>query len=376
MATLIKASNEWATRPADQRFKSLADLHSAVTDRRDRSRTATVAVSELRAKVVDGTVYLNGRADRTAALTHWSFGQLSRFAGAPPSYLRQLPAPLAAECLNTGLVKYQGEGEDSTAKLLLSVPVVSSSQALSQVVESLDSPPPLTLRGMTSDRYSRIWDADITSRLIRLAEHGWQPAPAAFDGSRGLYASAHDMFAFMVDNDRRIFERGPGGGLSRGFFAWNSEVGAASFGIMTFLYEYVCGNHRVWGASNVSEVRIRHVGDADERAFSQMAVELRKYADSSAADDELKIQRAGSYQLGANKDEVLDAVFGLKVPGLTRARIVEAYQLAEEHSDWYGNPRSAWGLAGGLTEIARDLPHADERVTLDRAAGKVMEMAF
>jgi hypothetical protein len=29
---------------------------------------------------------------------------------------------------------------------------------------------------------------------------------------------------------------------------------------MTFLYEYVCGNHRVWGASNVVEVKIRHIG--------------------------------------------------------------------------------------------------------------------
>jgi len=87
----------------------------------------------------------------------------------------------------------------------------------------------------------RIWNSEITSRLCDLEARGpWQPAPAAFDGSRGLYMGDRDLFAFMVDSGRRIFEKLPGGGLSRGFFVWNSEVGAASFGIQTFFYEYVC----------------------------------------------------------------------------------------------------------------------------------------
>jgi hypothetical protein len=29
---------------------------------------------------------------------------------------------------------------------------------------------------------------------------------------------------------------------------------------MTFLYEYVCGNHRVWGARHLDEARIIHIG--------------------------------------------------------------------------------------------------------------------
>lgn len=184
------------------------------------------------------------------------------------------------------------------------------------------------------------------------------------------------MFCFLVDNERRIFERGPGGGLGRGFFVWNSEVGAASFGIMTFLYEYICGNHRVWGASGVAELRLRHVGNADERAFRDMSFELRKYADSSATELEAQIQSARDFSLGGTKEEVLDKVFGLRLPQLSRKRIAEAQLVAETREDWYGSPRSAWGLAGGITEIARDLPFADERVALDRAAGKVMQLAF
>ena len=44
--------------------------------------------------------------------------------------------------------------------------------------------------------------------------------------------------------------------------------------------------------------------------------------------------------------------------------------------DWYGNPHSVWGVVGGMTEIARDLPNADDRLALESAAGKVMEIAF
>jgi hypothetical protein len=170
----------------------------------------------------------------------------------------------------------------------------------------------------------------------------------------------------MVDNNRRIFEKGPGGGLSRGFFMWNSEMGARSIGVATFLYEYVCGNHRVWGASDVKEVSIRHIGDlgADgEKAFAKLAVELKRYADSSAADDEAKVAAAMKCEIAATKDEVIDAVLKFAI-------------LAATREDWYGSPRSAWGLSGGMTELARDLPNADDRHALDKAAGKMMEMAF
>lgn len=69
-------------------------------------------------------------------------------------------------------------------------------------------------------------------------------------------------------------------------------------------------------------------------------------------------------------------MFKLKIPALSRKMIGEGYEKAELHSDWYGSPRSVWGLTGGLTEIARDLPHADQRAELDRAAGRLLQVAF
>lgn len=88
-------------------------------------------------------------------------------------------------------------------------------------------------------------------------------------------------------------------------------------------------------------------------------------------------QRIGApAELGASKDEVLDAVFKMGIQGLSRGLIAEGYEKAAEHEDWYGSPRTVFGLTSGLTEIARDMPFADERTQLDRAAGKLMQVAF
>src|SRR6185436_6986208 len=102
-------------------------------------------------------------------------------------------APLAAECIRTGL---QSADVGHESSVLVRNPVTDG-QAL-------------TVRALTSDRYTRIYNADVSERLVALQARGpWQPAPASYGGSRGLYAGDRDMFAFMVDSGRRIFEKDP-----------------------------------------------------------------------------------------------------------------------------------------------------------------------
>jgi hypothetical protein len=215
-------------------------------------------------------------------------------------------------------------------------------------------------------------------RVIALTnEHPcWQPAPKAFDGSRGLYASEQDMFLFLVDNDRRIFESDPNGGLGRGFFVENSEVGAGGFKITMFLYEAICGNHRVLGAQGIRQVNFKHVGTADERAFRAIDSTLVDYAQSSAGMIEAQIGGSKQREIAATEEEVVDAVYKMKLPGITKELCELSYKKAEERVDWYGNPRSFWGFTGGMTEIARDMPNASARTQIDRSAGKILQMAF
>lgn len=361
MTTLMAANRQWMSRPADERYASTADLHAAALGGKELARRSEVKTSKLRVEAHDGNVFLMGAKDQIQ-LTNWSFGQLSTAADAPASYLQRLPAHMAADCINHGI------RESITAKDRDRDNLMLFKKEHSGMV---------TLRALTSTRYSRIWNSDITRRLVELEETTeWQPAPAAFDGSRGLYLGDRDMFAFMVDNNRRIFEKGPGGGLSRGFFVTNSEVGACSFKLTSFFYNYVCGNHMVWGASGIKEIKIRHVGNADTIATDELRAELTAYADGSAKEDELKVEKMRTYTIGKDLDDVLDKVMGLRIGGLSRKLVTAGYELAQQREDWYGAPNTMWGLAGGLTEIARDMPNADDRTALEATTGKLMEIAF
>lgn len=371
---LTRASREWASRPADERYSSLEALHAACVLSKSRARTAIVPYSKLQVTLDnDGQPALVGTTGATARFTNWSFGQLCSRLNAPASYLRRLPPDIAKNCINAGIAMLATGGSPIYTPNAL--PSETDNPANTKLL--LDVNGDRTVRAFTSERYTRIWHPDITARLLRLVElhPEWQPAPAAQDGSRGLYKGDRDLFAFLVDNDRRVFEKDKNGGLGRGFFVWNSEVGSATFGMTTFLYNFVCANHIVWGASSVKEVRLRHIGNADDRAFSALAAELREYADSSVSEDEAKIVRAKTVELGKTKDEVLDKLFGLRIPVLSRTRIEDAYVLAEQHEDWYGSPRSVWGMVSGLTESAKAIPYADDRVDLERAASKVMALA-
>lgn len=367
MTTLLAASRQWAMRPADQRFSSVADLHAAVQHHREVAvEQKGVAISKLKVttKMDDaGVVHPvlgTTTTDATAKFTHFSFGSLARRLSSsenpvPAAYLRTLPAGLASANLNNA-IKNAVEGDKSDSTLLFA--------------QNGD----LILRAVTSDDYTRIWNVDITRRLMELERTtNFQPAPEAFDGSRGLYASEKDIFAFMVDNDRRIFETLPGGGLGRGFFISNSEVGDASFSLTTFLYQYVCGNHMVWGAKGVHNIRIPHIGNADTRAFQKLAIELRKYSDSSATDETAKVEKMIRVEIKGTKDEVIDTLFK---QGIAKNVATRAVTIADESEDRYGNPRSVFALVSGITEIARDKVNADERVKLEKAAGAVAQIAF
>lgn len=368
MTTLTRASTEWSSRRPDERFNSVQDLHLAACRDRDQS-----IASERDYKLSDFQIIPNGDAGLQIAntrsvgkpvdFTNWSFGQICREASAPAGYLKSLPATLAADCLNSGL---QSAAEESDSKTL---------RVMTRKTRGADGYN-YALRSVTSDQYSRLWNSTITERLLELESAGpWQPAPEAFDGSRGLYLGDRDLFAFMVDNNRRIFETSQDKGLSRGFFLSNSEVGAQSLRLTTFYYEYVCGNHRVWGAKNVIDRAVRHVGQhIEHKAFRDMVRDLTNYAEASSADDEARFARAKQLMLGTTRDDVLQTLFAKT--SLTKSRIVEAIDLAETRFDWYGEPKSVWGMAGALTEIASHMPNANERAALEKATGKVMDLAF
>lgn len=356
---LFHAHQQWATRPDDQRFSSLPALYEACKAYADTARErANVRLDSLRVENIDGDVQLVGRGGVPAKLTHWAFGQVCARVGAPASYLRELPATLAAQNLNHGLARrLRDAGQDATVNMLFHLN---------------DG---FLLRALTSDKYERIWNWEVAERLLEMQTRGWDVARPTINQGRDpqgerlpLYASDHDMFAFVCSNECRISEPGNPDGLRRGLIVANSEVGASTLQVLRFLFREMCGNHIIWGAESVTELKLRHVGTIRDRLQAWDA-SIQQYLDSSARDDEAIIQAAQRKRIAGTKDEVLDAIFGKRIPGLTRKAIEAGYDAVQ---DVDGDPRSVWGMVQGLTRHSQTIPYADQRVEIDRAAGRLL----
>jgi hypothetical protein len=113
-----RVSSEWFNRPDDERYLSLDDLWASVKGRSERSRSRVVQTADIRVEATrDSAERLHlvlPKAEAPVVPTHWAFGQLASIVGAPASYLRQLPVPLAG--INLQYVPIPRKmGIDSTA---------------------------------------------------------------------------------------------------------------------------------------------------------------------------------------------------------------------------------------------------------------------
>ena len=360
---LFHANRQWATRPDDERETTIKGLYEKTLAYRKLADDKMIDAKTLRAVAIDGEVQIVGKGGKPAKVTNWAFGQLAHRYEAPAAYLRTLSAELAAENLNFGMVKRAQEvgGEDAV-------------NALFHINHGL------LLRAITSDRYVRIWNWEVAERLLDMESKGWTPATPDIRRKNddpndphnfALYVSDHDMFAFIMRPDRVIKEPGNELGLKRGMIVGNSEVGGGALWGLRFLYREMCGNHIIWGAEEVFEIRARHVGSIRER-FAEWDVQIQQYLEESSTADEAKIKTLKRKKIAGTKEELLDALFGKKSLGLSRKALEASYEAVIPDVD--GDALTAWGIAQGVTRYSQATPYADERTKLDRAAGKILDM--
>jgi hypothetical protein len=356
---LFQAHRQWAQRPEDERFMSLQSLHDACKAYANDAAEKSVPFADMRVENVEGDVQLVGKAGVPAKLTHWAFGQLCQRLEAPASYLRDLPATLACQNLNRGLAQ---RIKDATGNALANLLFHKNGSLL--------------LRAITTDAYTRIWNYEVAERLLDLEAQGWQPAKPdirVIDNRLPLYASDHDMFAFLSNANVTVEEKGTDQPMYRGVIVENSEVGSSALKLTRFLYREMCGNHIIWGASNVLDISVRHVGSARQK-WNWYAAQIRRYAESSVSDEQAKIAEAKSKVIGATKEDVLDALFGKRSLNLSRTTIEKGYDAVVESQD--GPANTQWGIVQGLTRYSQSIPFADKRTDIDRAAGRIMEVTF
>jgi hypothetical protein len=362
---LYQASHQWATRPADERFSSLEAMHAAALASRDSSREKDTEWASLRAEAVGSDLFLVGKGGVGAKIAHYAFGQLANRIGAPAAYLRQLPATLAAQNLNYGLK----EKVSGLASLLFHLNTGETGTAL-------------TLRAATSEKYTRIWNHEVIARLIELsARCRLQPGRTTMGGagnpegldldgvpSRALYASDHDMFAFLMSE--QLVQDPVGQSLFRGIIVANSEVGDRALSVLGFWFREVCWNHIIWGAEKLTEVKLVHVGEIGKKWVDAQLV-IRRYLDASTDQESVRFQQLTA-RIAATKEEVLDTLFGKRLASYTA--LEASYDAVVPEED--GDPRSVWGIAQGITRHSQKTPYADERFALDRAAGKLLSLDF
>jgi hypothetical protein len=299
--------------------------------------------------------------------THWSFGQLASLVGAPSGYLRDLPAPLAAINLQHGLATHRAE--------------------LVKTLETADGR--TELRAVTGPEYGRIWDHELVGAVMKIAGDGvgdtrWK-VPGTLDWSTmvhnphvevtkettTLYASDRDVFLFLVDDTHPI-EAGklPNGDPDlyfRGFYCWNSEVGAKTLGMASFFLRAVCMNRNIWGAEGFEEISIRHSKFAANRFAHEAAPALRQFADSSPSPFIEGVRQARE-RIVARTDE--DRETFLRKRGFSKgetARIIATVLGEEGHP-----PASIYDFVQGITALARTRPHQDARLELEGRAARLL----
>jgi len=350
---LLTAHDQWKTRPTDQRFQTLAALKASVEGRRRRAREVAINLTDLRFTAPNETAITIGVRSQEAIPSNWAFGQLASHLKAPAGYLRSLPAPLARQCLQHGI----GHAPAREATRLL--------------LETDDGGEETTLRAATSLTYGRIWDSEVVEMVEQIVQYtdGRFFNPKEWSGTpSGLYASDRDVFLFLIDGGSLVDGGGERDQLFRGFFTWNSEVGSATFGLTTFLFRQVCGNHIIWGAEDVKTVKIRHTGQAPSRFAQEVRPALLSYVNASAKQTEETIKQAKVLLLPDTREE---RIAWLTERGFTKAEAQGGIAAAEREE---GDGRTLWQVVNGLTAYAREYAYLDARVDLERRAGKLMHL--
>ena len=370
---LMEANRQWATRPADERFQTLGDMHSAIAGRTSKSQDGHIYLDHLTPSV-NGDIILTGDS-QSARLTHWSAGQLLTKLGVPRDLLAKLKPETATAVVADRMAQALDEpGATHRQRVLL---------------QHSTSGAPNTLRAFHGNKYERLWDRQVTGMLMEHLPAGWRN-PVAFDGGKwgaplvpsGLYAGDRDMFAFFIDGGDWKDNPGSfdvdGDAFNNGFFCWNSEVGSASFGFTKFKFRVVCGNNIIWGADDVHTFKARHAGGAHDvfRGLRQYLTTLNERDDKDrfvAAVRDAK-QTIAIGLTGANtslgRERILDEANGKFKGKFTQQQVSDALDaiLREER----GPKGSRWDWLQGFTSVARTTSNADTRRDIEATASKLL----
>ncbi len=355
MTTLTIAQRELFTRPPESHFDSFLSLRSDADSQKRRCTSLDARDDRILFSEDGGHVHFG---DRTLALTHFALGQLASMAKVPMPVLERLDGDTRAKVLNRCFPRNR---RYRTA-------LVDGDR----------------LRCVTSDRYERVWDADVYEQVDRwLLPNGFIPAmPTVNTDAQGtnllgntkpaLFRSDRDSFSFYYG------DKSAGddclGGLRKGVVVYNSEVGAKSFGFSTFYFRELCANFLIWDATGVKARRARHTG-----AVIGVVREFREELQQVGAT--LTTRELDAFEV-ARKTRFVPEGPGERAE--TVRRLVREFRLSEAGAAGVAdlvlapeNPGefTVWGVVNGITSAAKAMAYAGDRADFSTVAGEVLAAA-
>lgn len=375
-------STQWMSRPHDQRFLSLNELHAykekfwrGAFQTRTETKEIEILAPELKSKADAHALTVGVKLDtgsvqeiREIAPTHYAFGQLCGLAKAPAAYLRELPSQLVTDQLNYRLrfareieeIKLYGGKEQlyaATGPDYGRIPDYEVVEAVRQVAGN--------------GRGERRWKIP---GVVDWSTHMYNPEAPVTKESTTLYASDRDLFIFLVDDRNPIeigkLQDGSPDLVFRGFYVQNSEMGARSLKLAAFYLRAVCMNRNLWGVEGFQDLTIRHTRLAPDRWLQQAVPALNSYANGSQMKLIEGVKAAKDLIVASNEEDALEFLRNRKF-GAAKSKELLERGLREEGRP----PRSAWDMAQCLTADARDIPNTDDRLGQELEARRILELA-
>lgn len=351
-ATKFNERLGWIQRRSDQEFVTPDNLTAFLKTRSAQSVTVLKKNSDIEIfaedhpETVDDLNKLSLQIDGNEMdFSHWSFGQLASLAKAPAGYLRTLPGQLVRDNLHYALA-YNREIEEV------------------KLYHDADH-----LRAITGPKYGRVDDYEVVEAVQSILDTGrWVPA----DEHMGLRVSDRSVNMFLIDQENPVVVgKAPDGSddtMFRGLRISNSEVGHSSLKVEGFTFRSYCLNGCIFGMRESDTINIRHSANAPHRWAREVQPAIERYANEDGMKLIEAVQEAKDAKVADDNDK---ALAWLTNRGLSRKQANAAIDRVQTEEG--RNPRTAWDMLQGITAIARDIPHVDERSELERIGGKIFE---
>lgn len=363
MGSLGIVSQEWLSRPAEERFESLDAVQTVLNARTAISHEKVVGSRNADFSVIEGEPYIDF-GDGPMRLNHYTFDQVASLSTLGSGFARKLWKARGHSQLEDEVVEFI-----IPAALKLGYARLRDKSEVKLLYSGVPGEQGCTLRAVNGVDYGRVYDSQMVNALVeRLDPNTWVP-PGTFgqaaDGGKAttIYAGDRSTLVFLCRTQpfevlgRQHFQ---------GIIGFSSETGHRNLGAMLFDYDFMCSNRNIWGVTNLQTTKIRHTRSAPERFQAEFLPALDRYTRVDPGALVASYEAAAKRKIGKTLEQVKNFI---KAKGFTEVLAEKAVRAAVDDDI---NPKTLYGVVHGLTRAVQSESFEDDRFGMEMQIGKLM----